>query len=78
MEISESTLIKIVEGQAATAQAVIDLKDSFDKAIPILVNKHGELEKDVRKVEKKLWYFGGAGSVLGYLGTHVIDKYFKL
>lgn len=76
MEISEQTLIEIVKGQATVAQAVSDLKGSFEKTIPYLVQRDELLAKDIRGVERKIWYFGGAGSVLGFIGTQVFGKFF--
>lgn len=76
MEISEQTIIQLVQGQATTTQALVDLKGSFDKAIPYLVKKDEENFKAIRGVERKIWYFGGAGSVLGFIGTHIIERYF--
>jgi len=69
MEISEQTILKLVEGQAATTQALADLKDSLDKPVPILL-------KDIRSVEKKLWYFSGIGTSVAFLVSHAAYKIF--
>ena len=76
MEITEQTLIDIIKGQATVAQTVTDLKGSFEKVIPYLVERDEHLAKDIRGVERKIWYFGGAGSILGFIGTNFIGKYF--
>ena len=76
MEISEQTILKLVESQGALTQAVTDVKDRFDKAIPYLVSKDEENAKDIKAVEKKIWYFGGAGTTLGFIASHFGAKYF--
>lgn len=83
MEITEQTILDLVKGQATVTQAVVDLSDRMDRAMPILVArnqaldaKDAELEKSIHGVEKKLWYFGGAGSVLGFIAEHFGVKYF--
>lgn len=75
MTISDDTIISLVKSQAEVAQAVRDMKDGLDKAIPFLIAKDTELERSVHGVEKKLWYFGGAGSMLGFIGSHFLDKF---
>jgi hypothetical protein len=76
MELSEQTIIDLVKGQATLTQAVLDIRERFDKALPYLVKQDEKNAKAINGVERKLWYFGGAGSVLGFIGTHFIDKYF--
>lgn len=75
MEISEQTILELVKSQGALTQAVTDVKDRFDKAIPYLVAKDEENAKDIKSVEKKIWYFGGAGSALGFVLSHFGAKY---
>lgn len=74
MEISEQTIIDLVKGQATIVQAVTDIKERFDKTVPYLMDKDTELENSVKSVEKKVWYFGGAGSALGFVLSHVGSK----
>ena len=76
MEITEQTLIELVKGQATVAQAVTDLKGSFEKAIPYLVQRDEGLAKDIRGVERKIWYFGGIGSGVGFILSHFAGKLF--
>lgn len=78
MEISEQTLVKLVDGQASVTQAVIDLRNSFDRAIPYLITKDEELAKNIQSVERRIWYFGGAGSVLGYIMSKAGEHYLSL
>lgn len=75
MEINEQTLIEIVKGQATVAQAVVDLKGSFEKVIPYLVERDEHLAKDLRGVERKIWYFGGVGSVVGFFFAEIAKRY---
>lgn len=70
MEVSEQTVIELVKGQATIAQEVRDLKDSFVKVVPYLDARDKELEKSIRSVERKVWYFGGAGTALGFIIEH--------
>ena len=74
VEISEQTVIELIKGQATVAQSVADLKNSLDKSIPYLVKKDEENAAAIRSVEHKIWYFGGAGSVLGAVISHVGQK----
>jgi hypothetical protein len=76
MELSEQTILDLVKGQATLTQAVLDIKERFDTALPYLVEQDEKNAKAVHSVEKKLWYFGGAGSVLGFIGSHFMEKYF--
>ncbi len=75
MEITEQTLIELVKGQATVAQAVVDLKGSFEKVIPYLVERDEVLAKDIRGVERKIWYFGGAGSAVGFFLGEVAKRF---
>lgn len=75
MEISEHTLIELVKGQATVAQAVTDLKDSFDKAIPSLTLADKVNAKAIRSVEQKQWYLGGAGTILGFMASHFFERF---
>lgn len=70
MDISEATVVNLLQGQARTEQAVIDLIGRFDKVVPALVQNDKDLDKKIHKVEKKIWYFGGAGTALGWLLTY--------
>ena len=80
MEI-EQVLLDLTREQAATQQSVIDLGNRLlgangqPGALTILSQDHKELEDRVKSVEKKVWYFSGAGTVLGtalsYLGYHI-------
>ena len=76
MEISEQTIVRLIENQAATTQAVEDLKNTLEKTIPFLVDTDKENAEAIKGVERKVWYFGGAGSVLGFIGTEIVKKYF--
>jgi hypothetical protein len=68
MELPHSSiLLDLVAGQARIEQSVIDIKDRFDKTIPYMANEHKELNTRVTGVEKKLWYFSGAGTAVGAL-----------
>lgn len=69
MEISEQTIVKLIENQAATTQAVSDLKGTLEKTIPYLVSQDQENAKSIKEVERKIWYFGGAGTILGFIGS---------
>ena len=70
MQISEDTIIDLVKGQATIAQAVTDLKEQLNKTLPVLVKEDEHLATRINAVERKIWYFGGAGSVLGALLSH--------
>lgn len=78
MEISEQTLVELVKGQATVVQAVADLKGSFDKVIPFLMKSDEDNSKAIRGMERKIWYFGGAGSVMGYLLSKAGEHYLSL
>jgi hypothetical protein len=75
MEISDNHIIKLIDGQARTAQALTDLKGTVEKGFKFIHGEHTELEGRVRKVEKKVWYATGAGAAVGYalsyLGIHL-------
>jgi hypothetical protein len=75
MEISDNHIIKLIEGQSATAQALTDLKGTVERGFTFIHNEHTDLEKRVGKVEKKVWYATGAGAAVGYalsyLGIHL-------
>ena len=74
VEISEQIILKLVEGQGRIEQAVQDLKES----IPSLVVADKENAEAIKGVERKIWYFGGAGSVLGYVGSHLVEKWLHI
>lgn len=76
MEISEQTILELVKSQGALTQAVNDVKERFDKAIPYLVAEDKKNADEIQGVKNKILYFSGAGSVLGFLGSHIVDKYF--
>jgi len=75
MEIETNVILQLVAGQSRTEQAVLDLGKRFDKVITVLAQQDKDLEKRVRSVENKQWYFGGAGTILGailtYAGEHI-------
>ena len=76
MEISEQTIVELIKGQATTAQAILDLKSSIEKSIPYLVAQDEKNADKIRSVEHKVWYFGGAGTAVGYIIEHFGAKYF--
>ncbi len=78
MEISEQTIVELVRGQGEITQAIKDLDKRMDKTLPYLADQDEKNAKAIRGVERKLYYFGGAGSVLGYIGSHWIEKFFGL
>lgn len=78
MEISEQTIVKLIENQAATTQAVEDLKDSLEKTIPYLVAEDKANSSRIDAVERKIYYFGGAGTILGYIGSHLLEKWLHI
>lgn len=78
MEVSEQTLVQLVNGQATTAQAVRDLKETIDKAIPVLVAEDKKNAKDIAIVRNRVYYFGGAGTVLGYFLSGWAKKFLNL
>jgi hypothetical protein len=53
MEISDDHIVALIQGQAATAQAVTDLKSSVEKGFTFIHNEHQELEKTVGKVSAR-------------------------
>lgn len=69
MEISEQTIVELIRGQSATTQAVIDLRASFDKTIPYLADAIKDNAKDIQSVRNKMYYFSGAGTVIGYIAS---------
>jgi hypothetical protein len=82
MEISDDHIVALIQGQAATAQAVTDLRGAVDKGFTFIHSEHQELEKTVGKVsarvgkvENKIWYHTGIGTALGvaagWLGFHI-------
>lgn len=74
MEISEQTIVKLISEQAATTQAVTDLKGSLDKAIPYLVAQDKINADKIDGLENKMYYFGGAGTVIGFALSHLSLK----
>lgn len=70
MELSEQTIVKLIQEQSATTQAVTDLKSTLEKTIPYLVAQDQQNAADIRKVQKSQWYFGGAGTFLGFFIEH--------
>jgi hypothetical protein len=76
MEITEGTLLDLVKGQATLTQAVMDIKERFDTALPYLAKQDEKNAKAIRSVEKKIWYFGGAGTAIGYIIEHFGVKHF--
>jgi hypothetical protein len=77
MELSEQTLIQLVHGQGKIEQALLDMKDRVDRAIPALVEEDKTNAANIKNVEKKIWYFGGAGTAAGFLIEHLGGKYFS-
>jgi len=77
MDISDDHIIKLIEGQAATTQAIQDLKGSVEKGFKFVIDEHKELEGRVGSVEKKVWYGAGAGSVLGIVSGVVVGLFHK-
>lgn len=82
MEIDDNHIVTLIQGQAATAQALTDLKGSVEKGFTFIHGEHSELEKTVGKissrvgrVENKIWYHTGIGTALGvaagWLGFHL-------
>ena len=69
MEISEQTIVDLIRGQAATTQAVLDLKSSFERTVPFLIEADKENAKDIRNIRNKMYYFSGAGTVFGYIAS---------
>lgn len=65
MEISDDHIVQLITGQAATAQAVTDLKSAVEKGFTFIHGEHKELETRVSAVEKKVWYGSGVGAALG-------------
>jgi hypothetical protein len=76
MEISEQTILDLVKGQAAITQSVADLKSSLEKTIPFLAAQDQANSTRIDRVERKIYYFGGAGTVLGYIGSHFLERFF--
>lgn len=76
MEISEQTLVDLVKGQARIEQAVTDLKEGVGRTIPMLIARDDKFDSRLRGVEGKIWYFGGAGTVVGAVLSHLGDKFF--
>lgn len=77
MEIESDHIVQLIAGQATTAQAVRDLKDSVEKGFKFIHGEHQELEKTVGKVaarvgkvEKKVWYATSVGAALGYAASY--------
>jgi len=77
MEISDDHILELIKGQAATTQAVQDLKGSVEKGFTFVQREHEELETRVHGVEKKVWYGAGAGSVLGIISGVVVGLFHK-
>lgn len=69
MEISEQTIVELIRGQSATTQAVVDLKASLDKTLPYLLANDKENAQNIQSVRNKMYYFSGAGTVVGYLAS---------
>jgi hypothetical protein len=78
MDISEQTLIELVKGQAKVAQSVEDMTKRIDLAIPYLNTQDIELGKRIDNVEHKVWYFGGAGSLIGVALGLYKDRFISL
>lgn len=75
MEISEQTILELVKSQGTLTQAVTDVKDRFDKALPYLMDQDTANADAIRSVERKIWYFGGVGTALGFVVEHLGGKY---
>lgn len=71
MEIDSNLVVQLIQGQSKTQQQITDLSqrllggDGQQGAIPYLANEHKELGDRVDKVEKKMYWFSGAGTALG-------------
>ena len=75
MELNEQTIIQLVHGQGKIEQALLDMKDRVDRAIPALVAEDKANADNLKSVEKKIWYFGGIGTAVGFVVEHVGGKY---
>jgi len=65
MQLSEDNVLELIKGQSRTEQALLDLSERIDKALPFLSAQHSDLEKRVRDVEKNVWTSAGGASVIG-------------
>ena len=77
MEINDDHIVELIKGQAATAQAVLDLKGSVEKGFTFIHSEQKELETRVGGVEKKVWYSFGVGSTLGIVAGVVTGLFHK-
>jgi hypothetical protein len=75
MDSDTDIILQLVAGQSRIEQAVKDVDKRLDIAFPAIATTHKELEKRVRSVEAKQWYFGGAGTILGGLLTFLGEHY---
>ena len=75
---TDQEILKLVGITSRTEQAVIDLKGSLDRAIPLLTAADCALEKRVRKLERKQWYQSGAQTVLGGIVLWLIQHAAKI
>lgn len=75
MEIESDHIVQLIAGQAATAQAVQDLKGSVEKGFKFMTDQHSKLDDRVGSIEKRVWYQTGVGAALGvaagWFGFHL-------
>ena len=77
MEINDDHIIELIKGQAATTQAVNDLKASMEKGFTFIRGEHEKLDTRVGSVETKVWYGVGAASVLGIMSGAIVGLFRK-
>jgi hypothetical protein len=77
MEINDDHIIELIKGQAATTQAVQDLRTSMEKGFVFIKGEHDKLDTRVSGVEKKVWYSAGIGSGLGAAAGFVAAYFHK-
>jgi hypothetical protein len=75
MEISEATVIGLVQGQALTQQKVDDVIKRLDAAFPFLNTQHEKLDTRITELEKKSWLYTGASGVLGAIGGFAFSQF---
>lgn len=77
MEINDDHIIELIKGQAATTQAITDLKTSMERGFTFLSSSHEKLDARVNGVEKKVWYGTGVGTTLGAIAGFAASYFHK-
>jgi hypothetical protein len=64
---TDQEILKLVGTTSRIEQAITDMKGTLDRALPFLTAADCALDKRVRKLERKQWYWSGAFAAVGVI-----------